>query len=106
MAKSRYVDITSIMQVIGCVYKKPQLLDLTDKYNITEFDFVEEFHKILFGTIYKLHESGMENISLINIEDFLSTRPKHFAIFKNCNGEEYVKKIEQTINNVDGFDYY
>ena len=83
MAKSRYVDITSIMQVIGCVYKKPQLLDLTDKYNITEFDFTEEFHKILFGTIYKLHESGMETISLTNIEDFLAISASFFRASEN-----------------------
>ena len=32
---SKYVDTTSIMQVIGCVYNNPQLLDFTDKYTIT-----------------------------------------------------------------------
>ena len=106
MAKSKYVDVGAIVQVIGCIYRKPQLLDITDKYNITEVDFVEDFHKILFGTIYKLYESGVTKISLINIEDFLSTRPKQYAIFKTCNGEEYLNKIDQTITNVDAFDYY
>ena len=35
---SRYVDTTAIMQVIGCVYNTPQLLDFTDKYTITDED--------------------------------------------------------------------
>ena len=57
---SKYVDPTAIMQVIGCVYNTPQLLDYTDKYSIVDEDFVEPFHKIVFGAIYKLHELGAE----------------------------------------------
>ena len=48
---SKYVDITSIMQVVGCVYNNPKLLDITDKYSITEDDFADDFHKIAFGAI-------------------------------------------------------
>ena len=33
---SKFVDVTAIMQVIGCVYNQPQLLDYTDKYSIEE----------------------------------------------------------------------
>ena len=44
---SKYNDISSVMQVIGCVYLKPELLDNTDKYIITDDDFDNEFHKIL-----------------------------------------------------------
>ena len=51
---SKFVDTTAIMQVIGSVYNNPQLLDLTDKYTIVEEDFPDEFHKIAFGTIYKI----------------------------------------------------
>ena len=46
---SKYVDVTAIMQVIGCVYNNPSLLDYTDKYTITEHDFPDEFHRIAFG---------------------------------------------------------
>ena len=38
MASSKYIDIPSIVQVIGCVFKSPQLLDYTDKYVIVEDD--------------------------------------------------------------------
>ena len=50
---SKYVDVTAIMQVIGNVFKNPSLLDETDKYTITDEDFPDEFHKIVFGTLYK-----------------------------------------------------
>ena len=51
---SKYIDPTAIMQVIGCVFNTPQLLDFTDKYTITEEDFPDDFHKIAFGAIYKI----------------------------------------------------
>ena len=60
---SKFVDVTAIMQVIGCVYNQPQLLDYTDKYSIEEEDFPDPFHKVVFGSIYKLHELGGETIS-------------------------------------------
>lgn len=67
---SKYVDSTAVTQVIGCVYNTPQLLDYTDKYVITDEDFNDDFHRIVFGAIYKLHELGAEKVSLENILDF------------------------------------
>lgn len=46
---SKYVDTSAVMQVIGCVFNNPHLLDYTDKYVLTEDDFPDQFHKIVFG---------------------------------------------------------
>ena len=54
--KTRYVDIPSIVQVIGGIYLNPSLIDDEDKYFFNEEDFTEEFHTILFGSIYNLHK--------------------------------------------------
>ena len=102
---SKFVDTTAIMQVIGSVYNNPQLLDLTDKYTIVEEDFPDEFHKIAFGTIYKIYELGAKTITLENISDFLSTRPKSAAIFKHQKGEEWLLKVAET-SIYSAFDYY
>ena len=64
---SKYVDTTAIMQVIGCVFNAPQLLDFTDKYTITDEDFPDEFHRTVFGAIYKIHGLGAQHIGLENI---------------------------------------
>lgn len=102
---SKYVDTTAIMQVIGCVYKNPKLLDFTDKYIITEYDFPNEFHKIIFGAIYKLYELGSKTITLENISDFFSVRPKAEAIYKQNKGEEWL--IEMSEKSIpSAFDYY
>ena len=102
---SKYVDITSIMQVIGCVYNNPSLLDYTDKYTITENDFPDDFHKIAFGAIYKIYELGAERITLENISDFLSSRPKSEATFKQQKGEEWLLKVADAAIP-SAFDYY
>ena len=102
---SKYVDTTSIVQVIGCVYNNPMILNQTDKYSITDEDFVNDFHKIIFGAIYKLHDLGVEKISLESICDFLKARPKSEAIFKKEKGEEWILKVSE-ICSLDSFEYY
>ena len=52
---SKYEDIPSIIQVIGNIYQTPTLLD-NEKYTFIEEDFTNEFHKILFGSIYNLYK--------------------------------------------------
>lgn len=102
---SKYIDITAIMQVVGNVFNNPQILDFTDKYTITEDDFPDEFHRIAFGAIYKIHELGADKISLENISDYLSSRPKSAATFKQNKGEEWLLKVADSCLP-EAFDYY
>jgi len=102
---SKYVDTTAITQVIGCVFNNPKLLDYTDRYKITEDDFVEQFHKIVFGTIYNLHAAGSDKITINNVIDYLSTRPKSNAIFEKQKGEEWLLKVSESAVD-SAFDYY
>lgn len=102
---SKYVDTIAIVQVIGCVFNNPLLLDFGDKYVISEDDFPDTFHKIVFGSIYKLFESGATKITLSNILDFLSTRPKSEAVFKSQKGEEWLLAVADKATP-ESFDYY
>ena len=102
---SKYNDPTATMQVIGCVFNNPQLLDITDKYTIVDEDFSDSFHKVVFGAIYKLHELGAKKISLQNIADFLADRPKSEAIYKQNKGEEWLTRIADA-SMASTFDYY
>ena len=102
---SKYVDTTSIIQVIGSVFQNPQILDMTDRYTIVDEDFPDIFHKTIFGAIYKIHELGANKITLESISDFLSSRPKSAAIYKEGKGEEWLLKIADTTIS-SAFDYY
>lgn len=101
---TRYTDIPSTMQVIGAIYVNPNLLD-NGKYFFVEEDFCEEFHRILFGSIYNLHVTGVKEINSDTIEDYLSSREKKLAVYKVNNGKEYLEKLRDNVR-LTGFDYY
>ena len=102
---SKYVDISANMQVIGDVFINPSLLDLEDKYKFNEQDFPQEFHRILFGSIYNLHQLGAKQISIEDIEKYLEQRPKKYAIYKVNKGSEYLENIKDMCQ-LAAFDYY
>lgn len=101
---AKYVDVTSIIQVIGCVYKNPSLLD-NETYFFNTDDFTEEFHKILFGSIFNLYKLGAREINPNTIEDYLKERPKSLATYKANKGAEYLQKITENVQ-LSTFDYY
>lgn len=101
---ARYTDIPAVMQVIGSIYQNPSLLD-NEKYNFTEEDFTEDFHRIVFGSIYNLHQLGAEEININTITDYLETRPNKLATFKVNNGVEYLQKLGEN-TQLAAFDYY
>lgn len=102
---SKYVDTTSIIQVIGCVFNDLSILDNDDKYNISEDDFPNEFHQIVFGSIYKLYELGSKEVNLENINDFLKSRPKSEAIYKDNKGDEWLLRAADAALPTS-FNYY
>ena len=102
---SKYVDTTAVMQVIGCVYNNPKILEYTDKYSIVDEDFSDTFHKTVFGAIYKIHELGANKITLESLSDFFATRPKNAAVYKQGKGEEWLLRISENCMP-SAFDYY
>ena len=101
---SKYVDIPAIVQVIGSVYANPSLLD-DERYNFSEEDFTEEFHKILFGSIFNLHALGAKEINVTTIEDYLRERTTKLATYQAYKGAEYLLKLQEN-TQLAAFDYY
>ena len=64
---SKFVDMTSIMQVIGCVYNQPQLLDYTDKYSITDEDFANDFCEDLINKLSLKGDTDIESVDGVSI---------------------------------------
>lgn len=102
---SKYIDSMSVMQVIGCIYRYPYLLDQTDKYFFHAEDFTERFHQSIFGTIYNLKTLGANKIEIMDIEKYLSDRPTRLAEYKARKGEEYLLKVYE-LADIQKFDYY
>ena len=104
MSKARYIDIPAIVQVIGCIYQNPNLID-NDSYSFTLDDFIEEFHKVIFGSIYNLHQLGANKITSDTIEDYLEQRPKKLAVYKANKGAEYLNKVSENAQ-LAAFNFY
>lgn len=102
---SKYVDISAITQVIGCIYNNPRLLDFTDKYNLTEYDFPDSFYKVVYGVLFKLYEGGATSITINSINDYLEGRPNARAIYVVGNGDEWIVKASESADK-NAFDYY
>ena len=104
MNNNRYVDTAAIINVIGNIYNNPNLLD-SERYKFNEEDFPNEFHKILFGSIYNLHALGAKEININAIEDYLNNRPQSLGTYKANKGREYLEQISQT-TQLSTFDFY
>lgn len=102
---SKYVDNTAIVQVIGCIYNDPSILDADDVYNISEDDFPDEFHRILIGAMFRLHDDGVDRIGLEVINDYFENHPKYKATFEANRGLEYLDKVSEVAIR-STFDYY
>lgn len=104
MKGDKFVEITSIMQVLGCLYNKPSIFE-NENYKFKIDDFYDEFHKIVYISIYNLWQLGAKEINVPSISDYLSQRPKAEAVFKTNKGEEFLLKIAE-YSNINAFNYY
>lgn len=105
MKSNKYAEIPNLVQVIGCIFKNPKLLERDDKYKFNEQDFYDEFHQLVFGCMYNLWQLGAKEITLPAIEDYLTQRPKALATYKTNKGPEFILKAAE-MANVNTFDYY
>lgn len=104
MTGSKYSDTTSALQVIGCVYKQPSLLE-DGKYFFTEEDFTNDFHKVIFGAMNNLYGMGTTQFNIKIIDDYLKDWPESYAIYKTGNGPTWLKEQEEYAD-VANFEYY
>ena len=102
---SNYIDITAITNVIGNAFNNPKLFEAEDKYFFNEDDFVDDFHKVVFGAMFNLHQLGVKEITLTAIDDYLSSRPQKLAIYQANKGAEYITRAAENAK-MTTFDYY
>lgn len=105
MAGNKYYDTTAAIQVIGCVLNNPHLLDDDGIYIFNENDFVNDFHRVIFGSLHNLYNMGTTNLNTKAVEDYLQNRPKSLAIYNANKGAEWLHKTFK-IAEIENFDYY
>ena len=92
-------------QVIGCILKKPSLLQ-DMRFDLLPEYFYNDFHRGMFSTIYNLSIEGITEITGIEIEAYLHrTSPKWYKIiFEDTDGFEWLSNaVEQA--SLGNFEY-
>lgn len=102
--KSKYIDISSINNILGNIYNNPKILS-DDRYKFIEEDFTSSFHKITFSMLYNLYNGGISTFSFEVIQDYFAQRQKARAEFEVNKGYEYLLRCSDTAS-ADTFNYY
>lgn len=105
MRENKYYDSVAAAQVIGCTLMNPSLLDGDGQYFYNANDFVNEFHKVIFGAVYNLYTMGAKQVTIKTIEDYLLDRPQSQAIYKGGKGAEWIARATEEAS-LSNFDYY
>lgn len=98
-------DPNAILQVIGCLIKNPIILADT-KYILTEKDFDLPLAATIYIAIRNLFSNyRMEQMSIIDIDNYLQSNEGVYLNFKKQNGLQYLNDCIE-LSNINGFDYY
>lgn len=85
--------------------KEPATLSQVDIYNLIPDDFTCPFEKYIYGAIYNLYANGAKNISVVDVDMYLSERPAIYKVFTENNGIEYLQDAAE-IADITNFNYY
>lgn len=97
-------DKYAVLQVIGCLMKRPLLL-LDEEHPLNEDDFPERFHKIVFGAIEFLAKNGAQSINFATVDNFLEKYPQQYKVFTDNRGVEYLERA-YSMSDLSNFDLY
>ena len=75
-------DKNTILQILGSLMKKPDLLDLTDQYYLTVDDFSNKLEKYIFSTINNLFLNGATIVTEVDIDNYLKDNPQFYTFFE------------------------
>lgn len=96
-------DKRSVLQVLGCLIKKPILLE-EHRFDSSDFSF-EPFYELIYSSIYNLFQQNIAKIDAYAIDSFLSNYKKQYAIFELNKGLEYCETAIE-LAELDNFEYY
>lgn len=99
------VDKNTILQILGCLMKKPNLLDLTDQYYLTIDDFSNKLEKYIFSTINNLFLNGAEIVTEVDIDNYLKDNQQFYSFFIEQKGIDFLQDAQE-ISQLENFNYY
>jgi replicative DNA helicase len=98
-------DRKIIVQILGCLMKRPQILSDIDKYQLEVSDFTNQLDKFVFSAIYNLYQGGAESIHTIDIDMYLQSNSLAKDIMQKENGIGFLQDCEAYCE-IENFNYY
>lgn len=101
------VDRHTIIQVLGGLMNKPDLLSDTDKYRLEVSDFPTTMDKFIYSAIHNLYNDGegANNIRAIDVINYLKENVSAAGILEKENGEAFLQDCE-VHGESNNFNYY
>jgi len=81
-------DKSSYIHLFSALIKNPYVL--TD-HPMSEKDFPERFHRVVFSAVYNLIGDGAEEISSLTVDSYLKSTPTQHKIFEDGQGIDYIE---------------
>ena len=105
MIKIIQVDRHTIVQILGGLMNKPDLLNETDKYLLEPSDFSKQLDRFIFSAIYNLYINGAEKIHAIDVDNYLKDNALAKQLMEKENGKVFLQDCEVE-SEVENFSYY
>lgn len=99
------VDRKTIIQILGGIMARPELLSDIDKYQLEPTDFSQQLDKFVFSAIYNLYVGGAEKIHATDIDAYLGENEVAKNIMERENGTQFLLDCE-THSEPSNFAYY
>ena len=105
MSKIVQVDRHTIVQILGGLMNKPDLLNETDKYLLEPSDFSKQLDRFIFSAIYNLYVNGAEKIHAVDVDNYLKDNALARQLMEKENGKVFLQDCEIE-SEVENFYYY
>lgn len=97
------INLSSLL--LGCLMKQPSLLTLP-QFPLSKQDFEPElFHKIIYVAINKLVHNEIQEITEIEIENVVKTKPAFLEVLQDNNYLDFIVNVKE-LSIIDNYEYY
>ena len=100
------VDRGTIVQILGSLMAKPDLLADVDKYQLEPTDFSQQLDKMVFSAIYNLFAGGAEKIHTVDVDTYLQHNEIAKDLLEKNNGLAFIQDCEELADPLNFQVYY
>ena len=94
-----------VIQILGCLMEKPDILNDTDKYHLEPSDFSHQIDRYIFSSIYNLYVNGAEKIHTIDVDQYLKNNNVAADLMEKEHGIQMLQDCE-AYSELNNFNFY